>query len=77
MHYKAPPKLAFEVAGKVIVGVLSSAKNRDRRNTIRDTWANHEGGRGIFFVVSGPWEDIEEEHRNHQDLIWIEDVCHV
>ena len=73
MHYKAPPKLAFEVAGKVIVGVLSSAKNRDRRNTIRDTWANHEGGRGIFFVVSGPWEEIEEEHRNHQDLIWIED----
>jgi len=71
IHYKPPPKLAFEVAGTLIVGVLSSANNRDRRNTIRGTWA--EGRRGIFFVVSGPWEDIEEEHRNHQDLIWIED----
>lgn len=72
VHYKAPPKLSFEKSGKVMVGVLSAAKNRGRRNLIRKTWANPETRKGIFFVVSGPWEDIEEEYREHQDLIWIE-----
>ena len=70
VHYKAPPHAAFEKAGKVIVGVLSSAANQERRNIIRQTWANSEAG--IFFIVSGPWKDVEEEHNKYQDLIWIE-----
>ena len=23
-------------------------------------------------MVSGPWEEVQEEYREHQDLIWIE-----
>ena len=71
VYYKTPPEAAFEKAGKLIVGVLSSAKNKVRRNVIRETWANREEG-GIFFMVSGPWEEVEEEYREHQDLIWVE-----
>lgn len=77
VNYRAPRKLAFEETDKVIVGVLSSAKGRERRDVIRKTWANKEFGRGIFFIVSGPWEDVAEEHREKQDLIWIEGEEHV
>ena len=75
VHYKAPPKQAFERAGKVMVGVLSSAKKRAERDLIRETWGDQQSG--IFFIVSGPWEDIQKEHEEYQDIIWIEGEEHV
>lgn len=75
VHYKAPPKQSFERAGKVMVGVLSSAKKRAERDLIRETWGDQQSG--IFFIVSGPWEDIKKEHEEYQDIIWIEGEEHV
>ena len=63
---------AFQTHGgqwNVIVGVLSSSKNAERRKVIRSTWA--KGRPGVFFVVAGLWEDISQEFNTFGDLIWI------
>jgi len=63
---------AFQTHGNqwnVIVGVLSSSSNAERRKVIRSTWAKRRSG--IFFVVAGSWEDISKEFQTFGDLIWI------
>jgi len=70
IHYQAP-KDSFNKAGKVIVGVLSDSKNLERRQSIRSTWSSDAAG--VFFIVAGPWGDIEDEYNKHQDLIWIDE----
>ena len=72
IRYRALPE-SFQKAGRVIVGVLSSAsgKGPERRSYIRSTWAH--GVDGVFFLVGGPWEDIEREFNDFKDLIWIDE----
>ena len=59
---------------KIITGVLSGASGDGpaRRDLIRRTWAS--GRNGIFFLVAGPWKDIEKEYKDKGDLIWIDDL---
>ena len=47
----------------------SAAETKDRRDSIRNTWAI---GHSVFFIVAGPWEDIEEEYDEYEDLIWVD-----
>ena len=58
---------------KIITGVLSGASGDGpaRRDLIRRTWAS--GRDGIFFLVAGPWADIESEYNEKGDLIWIDE----
>jgi hypothetical protein len=53
----------------IIVGILSSSKSKNRRQVIRETWAYNRTG--IFFIVAGPWEDIEQEYNARGDLLWL------
>lgn len=57
----------------VITGVLSSAggKGPERRQSIRKTWASDRNA--VFFLVGGPWKEIEQEYQKHSDLIWIDE----
>jgi len=54
----------------VIVGVLSSSSNAERRKTIRATWTKDR--LGIFFIVAGDWSLVAEEFYTFGDLIWID-----
>ena len=27
----------------------------------------------VFFLVAGPWQDIDKEYEDHLDLLWIDD----
>jgi beta-1,3-galactosyltransferase 1 len=69
---------AFQSSGgKVIIGVVSGAKNLEWRQSIRKTWAskgNTSGNKSVavFFVVAGPWKDIEDEYHKYNDMIWID-----
>ena len=72
IRYRALPE-SFQKAGSVIVGVLSAAggSGPQRRSYIRSTWAY--GVEGVFFLVGGPWKDIEREFNHYKDLIWIDE----
>jgi hypothetical protein len=54
----------------VIVGVISKYHHFNARHAIRNTWASERPHR-VFFIVAGPWEDIEEEFLEYGDLLWI------
>jgi hypothetical protein len=54
----------------VIVGVLSESHRFNARHAIRGTWAAARPGK-VFFIVAGPWKDIEEEFHQYGDLLWI------
>lgn len=69
LPYRVPPISSSE---QILVGVLSSAggEGSERRQSIRETWAkNHL----VLFLVAGPWEDIEDEYNEYNDLIWIKE----
>jgi hypothetical protein len=67
-------ELATQEKPPVIVGVLSTATNKLRRSTIRDTWAYNRSN--VFFLVAGPWQPLEAEFETFQDLFWIDDKEH-
>lgn len=54
----------------MIIGVLSKSNNFNARHSIRGTWADERQDR-VFFVVAGPWEDIEDEFHEYGDLLWL------
>jgi beta-1,3-N-acetylglucosaminyltransferase 5/beta-1,3-galactosyltransferase 1 len=54
----------------VIVGVLSTASYREKRELIRKTWAFNRSN--VFFLVSNNWSDIESEFSEKRDLFWID-----
>jgi hypothetical protein len=54
----------------MITGVISNARNVNARHSIRGTWADERPER-VFFVVAGPWEDIQEEFREYGDILWL------
>mmetsp|Transcript_8587 Transcript_8587/g.9443 ORF Transcript_8587/g.9443 Transcript_8587/m.9443 type:complete len:506 (+) Transcript_8587:126-1643(+) len=72
LRYRAPTK-TLQNSGKILTGVLSAASGYGpgRRNYIRSTWGSNYPG--IFFLVAGPWEDIEKEYLWYQDMIWIDE----
>jgi len=61
---------SFRNVGSIITGVLSSAKEKHRREIIRETWASTN--RGVFFLVAGHWNEIKEEFKEKGDMIWID-----
>jgi hypothetical protein len=57
----------------IFTGVISSARNHNRRHVIRGTWAEeYENPMRVFFVVAGRWEDIEQEFFDYGDLLWLD-----
>jgi hypothetical protein len=61
----------------LITGIISTASHHNRRHAIRGTWAassSDDTTRRIFFVVSGPWHEIEREFLEHGDMLWLEDM---
>ena len=73
IHYRAPIPELMNGDYSIVVGVLSGAGGKGplHRNSIRATWASER--KGIYFIVAGPWEAIEEEYNKYRDLIWIEE----
>ena len=79
IHYRVPHKSLSKVKRKghmglerIVIGVLSGAggKGPEKRNSIRSTWAYRKSN--VFFIVAGPWEDIQFEYETFGDLLWIE-----
>lgn len=71
LHYRMP-KFNRSNSEKIFIGVLSAASGEgpERRQSIRDTWAQNHS---VFFLVAGPWRDIEDEYNTHRDLIWLDE----
>lgn len=69
IHYRMPKIKSSE---KIFIGVLSAASGEgpERRQSIRDTWAQNHS---VFFLVAGPWRDVEDEYAKHGDLIWLDE----
>eukprot|EP00541_Cyclophora_tenuis_P016604 CAMPEP_0116561800 /NCGR_PEP_ID=MMETSP0397-20121206/11789_1 /TAXON_ID=216820 /ORGANISM="Cyclophora tenuis, Strain ECT3854" /LENGTH=338 /DNA_ID=CAMNT_0004087993 /DNA_START=228 /DNA_END=1245 /DNA_ORIENTATION=- len=82
VQYKAPlPKIHklrenpvlmhdYEDA-KLVVGVMSSPDSRSRRDSIRATWGTQLQNR-IYFVISGEWDKLSDEWKQHHDIIWLD-----
>lgn len=68
MSYRMPK---IKTSEKILIGVLSAAggEGPERRNAIRETWAQNHS---VFFLVAGPWEEVEKEYKEHKDLIWLD-----
>ncbi len=66
--YRVP---SVDFAEEIVIGVLSGAGGigPERRMSIRDTWAYEHS---VFFIVAGPWKDIELEYEKYGDLIWLD-----
>ncbi len=73
IHFRAPLSTIEKGGIPIVVGVLSGAggKGPIHRDSIRATWARDR--KGVYFIVAGPWEDIEEEYNDYRDLIWIDE----
>ena len=73
IHFRAPLKEIEKGGCKIVVGVLSGAGGKGplHRDSIRSTWARDRDG--VYFIVAGPWEDIQAEYEKYRDLIWIEE----
>ena len=70
VHYRAKSHSLENIRANVAVGILSAAASKNQRNSIRETWA--KGRDGVFFIVAGPWEAVEEEYNQYGDLIWVD-----
>ena len=56
----------------VVVGVLSTALDPQRRFNVRQTWAMGRN-RNVFFLVAGNWTtDLANEFQAYNDLFWVE-----
>jgi len=73
IHFRAPLSDIEKGGVDIVVGVLSGAggKGPIHRDSIRSTWARDR--KGVYFIVAGPWEAIEEEYQHYRDLIWIDE----
>jgi len=69
LPYRIPQIVSSE---KIFIGVLSEAggDGPDRRQSIRDTWATNHS---VYFLVAGPWKNVEKEYNENQDLIWLDE----
>ena len=68
MPYRMP---AITTSEEIIIGVLSGAggEGPGRRKAIRETWAH---GHSVYFIVAGPWVNIQSEYEEYHDLIWLD-----
>ncbi|CAJ1934558.1 unnamed protein product [Cylindrotheca closterium] len=71
---------------RLIAGVVSHSTRSSWRSVIRSTWGKPDGfvsneKKGtttnhtqvkVYFLVTGPWEEVASEFREHQDLVWID-----
>lgn len=69
IHYAAHMR-SFQTNSSMIIGILSNAKKRSRRETVRLTWKKEF--KRAFFLVSGPFDKIRGEFFKFKDLIWID-----
>jgi hypothetical protein len=74
IHYRAPFDKIKNSQKRIVVGVLSGAAGKGplHRDSVRATWAS--GHDGVYFIVAGPWEDIQEEYDKYRDLIWLDEA---
>jgi hypothetical protein len=70
IHYRIPKTSLEKIDSAVVIGVLSGAATKNRRTSIRSTWAYKK--KNTFFIVAGPWENIAQEYNQFEDLIWID-----
>ena len=71
--YRYPTMTYGNMDPLVVVGVLATAHDPQRRHTVRQTWAN--GRTDVFFLVAGDWNDvIANEFKQYNDLFWIDGV---
>ena len=82
IHYRVPResinyilnfnKINTMTEEPIIIGVLSSAggEGPSRRKSIRSTWAYRR--QNVFFIVAGPWDEIQYEYDNYGDMLWID-----
>ena len=68
------PIESIQYPNDIVIGVLSAASGSGpkRRHYIRSTWAK-ELQHGVYFLVAGPWKDIEQEFMFYKDMIWIDE----
>jgi hypothetical protein len=67
---RAQTSLGIAEKESIIIGVLSGSGIPERRTSIRSTWGYRR--RNVFFIVGGPWEDIQEEYDEYGDILWID-----
>lgn len=70
IHYRIPKASLDDTGNSVLIGVLSGAMLKNRRDYIRSTWAYKK--RNVFFIVGGVWDKIEEEYSKHGDMLWLD-----
>mmetsp|Transcript_1001 Transcript_1001/g.1588 ORF Transcript_1001/g.1588 Transcript_1001/m.1588 type:complete len:338 (+) Transcript_1001:127-1140(+) len=70
IHYRIPQASLDGIDNSVLIGVLSGAMLKNRRDYIRSTWAYKR--RNVFFIVGGMWDEIEDEYSNHGDILWLD-----
>ena len=78
IHYRVPRKSIDRIKSNtawkepIVIGVLSGAggDGLSKRNSIRSTWAYRK--QNVFFIVAGPWSNIEYEYNRFGDLLWID-----
>ncbi len=80
IHYRIPPQSLTRLSttststirrnNKIVIGVLSGAGIPERRRNIRSTWGYAKYN--IFFIVGGPWNDIQEEYDTYGDILWMD-----
>lgn len=74
IHYRAKsPALDYPISDDLIVGVHSASSAKTTRDIIRSELPNLTSN--VFFIVSGPWENIEQEYNDFNDMIWIDDAA--
>jgi len=74
-HYKVPITELMALQGSnLIIGVLSGS-DMTRRRTIRETWKQLAPS-SVFFVVSGDFANIEEEYKEYNDIMWLDEADH-
>lgn len=71
VHYRIPTSSIKNIEDPVVYGVLSGhpVHGRRRRDSVRKTWGKDVPA---FYVVSGDWDNFEEEYDEFQDLLWID-----
>jgi len=70
IHYRIPQASLDDIDSPILIGILSGASIKNRRDYIRSTWAYKKPN--IFFIVGGTWDKIKDEYMKYGDLLWIE-----
>lgn len=70
VHYRFPGDVDKNSILNIVIGVLSGGpSSKSRRASIRSTWGE---GNSVFFIVAGPWKEIEGEYNEYGDILWVD-----